>query len=362
MSTTGTLYEAYERFHLTGPEFSGDEHGNNGLTNHGPMAAEALARRGFETDIPRWVDRYVDRLVEMPRARQPITDADWREALGDGRRIGDWTAYFTRCAAERPWTDVLAQWWPRLLPGIAAGATHGVIRVGHAVRTLTHTNTADGNASAASVAELAHGLAFWAARCRTIPGATAPSGLLDPAQALSQVPHLPEQNGLIAHRLGRLTDVPGWSRAQAALRAPADDDDVVRLLQHLVDAATERYLTHGHGSPVLLVHTATAPNAVLHTLPVLPRALWAPSLTAVWSASAAIISAYEPTYAIPRDELPFAPTTADPVSEAVLRSVDHGDEHVIKFTDTAAESYERTGNPDALAAAARAGDLITPSH
>jgi len=28
-----------------------------------------------------------------------------------------------------------------------------------------------------------------------------------------------------------------------------------------------RYLAHGHGSPVLLVDTATAPNAVLHTLP-----------------------------------------------------------------------------------------------
>lgn len=357
MTTSDALYDAYERFHGTGPEFGGDEHGNNGLTNHGPMAVETLVRRGFEGDVPRWVDRYVDRLVELPGAQQAITEDNWHEALGDGRRVGDWVAHFTRSVTEQPWTEVLALWWPRLLPGIAAGATHGVIRVGHAVRTLT-----DAGGGLPAQYELAHGLAFWAARCRTIPGATDPSGVLDPAQALAQVPHLPEQNGLIVHRLGRLAELPGWPQAQAALRAPADDQDVVTLLQHMVDAAVLRYLSHGHGSPVLLVHTATAPNAVLHTLPVLPRPLWAPSLAAVWSAGAAIVSAYEPTYAIPRDELPTAPDATDPVSDTLWRAVEHGDEHVIKFTDTAAESFERTGNPDALAAAGRAADLTTPSR
>jgi hypothetical protein len=40
------------------------------------------------------------------------------------------------------------------------------------------------------------------------------------------------------------------------------------------------------------------------------------------------------------------------------RAVDHGDEHVIKFTDTAAEVYTRTGHVDARAAALRVGTLI----
>ena len=40
------------------------------------------------------------------------------------------------------------------------------------------------------------------------------------------------------------------------------------------------------------------------------------------------------------------------------RAVDHGDEHVIKFTDTAAEAYARTGQPGTLAAALRAAALI----
>ena len=130
------LEQAYERLHLTGPDFGGDEEGNNGLSNHGPMAVEVLVRRGHELDVPRWVDAYVPRLEELPRASAQITDENWRDALGDGRRIGDWTEFFTRQVAERPWREVLATWWPRLLGGIAAGATHGVIRVGHSVRTL----------------------------------------------------------------------------------------------------------------------------------------------------------------------------------------------------------------------------------
>ncbi|HJZ25907.1 MAG TPA: questin oxidase family protein, partial [Streptosporangiaceae bacterium] len=158
------LTEAYERFHRTGPEWGADQ-----LTNHGPMAVEVLVRRGRAEVVPRWVDAYIRRLDELPRATGEITDASWPEALGDGRRIGDWTAYFTRQLAEQPWREVLATWWPRLLPGIAAGATHGVIRTGHVVRTLL-----DGPQDQPALDELAHALAFWAARARSVPPSAGP--------------------------------------------------------------------------------------------------------------------------------------------------------------------------------------------
>jgi hypothetical protein len=46
------------------------------------------------------------------------------------------------------------------------------------------------------------------------------------------------------------------------------------------------------------------------------------------------------------------------VTETFAQAVEHGDEHVIKFADTAADVYARTGNADALAAAIRATQLI----
>lgn len=168
---TEVLDEAYTRLHEMGPEFDGDEEGNNGLSNHGPMVAEVLVRRGFDETVPRWVDRYLPRLEGVRGPDEVITDMNWRSALGDGHRLGDRVAFFRRSLAEQAWRDVLVTWWPRLLPGIAASATHGVIRVGHAVSTLT-----GGDESAPAVAELAHGLAFWAGRSRTVPGVDALAG------------------------------------------------------------------------------------------------------------------------------------------------------------------------------------------
>jgi hypothetical protein len=345
---TGILNEAYERFRDTGPEW-----GENRLTNHGPMAAEVLVRRGHEAQVHHWVDAYLRRLDDLPAASDPITDDTWRDALGDERRIGDWTAYLRRQVADAPWRDVLHTWWPRLLPGIVAGATHGVIRVGHAVRTLL-----SGDEDPVVVTELANGLAFWAARSLAVPGATAPTGRLDPAAAVAALPRIADQSGTVAARFGQFADVPGWSDSLAALRAPAGPQDTADQLADLIAATTVHYLGHGQASPVLLVHAATAPNAVLRTLPALPTELWAPSLAAVWSASAAILSAYAPATAVPRDELPVVEPGPDAIASTIDIATAHGDEHVIKFSDTAVDVFARTGEPDALAAAARVATLI----
>ena len=82
-NTGGVLNEAYQRFHRTGPEWGEDQ-----LTNHGPMAVEVLVRRGYADVVGGWVDRYERRLDLLPTAGDRITDENWAEALGAGRRIG----------------------------------------------------------------------------------------------------------------------------------------------------------------------------------------------------------------------------------------------------------------------------------
>lgn len=341
------LLAAYERLHDNGPEFGGDEEGNHGLTNHGPMAAEVMVRRGLDIDVERWLDRYVTRLADLPTPSARITD--WRAALGDARRIADWTAYFRSELRARPWRDTLATWWPRLLPGIAAGSTHGVIRVGHAVRTLRAAT------SPQALDELANGLAFWAARFRSIPTGAVGMAVGGAAAALDALPELPDRSGFIAHRLTRLAAMPEWPGAVAALPAPAAASGVPEALAALVDAATVRYLRVGRDAPVLLVHTATAPNAILHCLPVLPESLWRQSFVAAWAAAAAITV----TYAGPPTRHPSTVREAsDPTGVLLDRAADHRDEHVLKFADTAVESFDRTGDPGALAAAHLAADLI----
>ncbi|WNI24274.1 questin oxidase family protein [Streptomyces sp. ITFR-16] len=299
---SGTLDEALERIHSFGPE----RHG--WLTNHAPMAVEALVRRGQAPTVHRWLDHYRAKLEDMPDRVAEVTPANWREALGDPGRIADWTVYFERETAERPWREVLAEWWPRLLPGIAAGATHPVIRVGHSIRTLL-----DGERNAPRTTELAHGLGYWAAR----------------------------------HRLGRLTGFPQWPGQPVT-----GPDDARDRLAELVRAATHRYAAYGHGEPIMLVHAATAPNAVLRALPALPRELWAASLEAAWAASAAVTAAYTPA----EPAAVRAEAGGLSAEEVFARAAAHGDDHTIKFSDTALD----VADAPALTAALRAVELNPP--
>ncbi len=343
MRTEDLLDEAYERLHRTGPEFEG------WLTNHGPMAAESMVRRGHAREVHRWLDGYVRRLEELPRGTWPIAADDWRAALGDPHRLGDWLAFFDREVREQPWRAVLETWWPRLLPGIAAGATHGVIRTGHAVHALSSHE--DGP----RLAEFGQALGYWAARWQPVPATAAPSGSAGSPHALAGIPRVPDQQKGINHRLDQLAGVPDWTSALSALKPAADAEQARDRIAELADAATLRYLSSAHGSAIMLVHSATAPTAVLRTLPALPTTLWVASLAAAWTASAAVTAAYAPAELMPRTSLPTAPGSAE---EVFARAVLHQDEHVIKLADTCLDVYQRTSDPDALAAVIRAMDLI----
>ncbi|WP_062217660.1 questin oxidase family protein [Streptomyces sp. NBRC 109706] len=339
----GTLDEGLERLHRTGPEFVG------WLTNHGPMAVEALVRRGQGRRVHRWIDAYQRRLEDRPAPFGRITAANWHDRLGDARYLTDWSVYFRERLAERPWPEVLVEWWPRLLPGIAGGSTHPVIRVGHAVRVLL----TDG-ASGPRVAELAEGLGYWAARHRRLPERRTPlpPGADDPAAALRAVLPVADRSGGINHRLGQLDGLPGWERA-----LPTDPVDARRRLAELVRAAAGYYVGHARGGPVMLVHAVTAPNAVLRTLPALPPALWRRSVDAAWAASAAVVAGYAPA---------GGPTAAPPggpldAAEMFDRAAEHGDEHVIKLADTLWDLWEADpDDPLPGVAASRAVELIEP--
>lgn len=182
LTATSNYDEALERFHRTGPEFDGF------LSNHGPMVVEALERWGHDDDIRSWTDRYLTRLDELPRSTWPIEADNWREARGQHQRAADWIDVFRDALSDQPWKHVLAIWWPRLLPGIAAGATHGVIRLGHAAAALNSLETAP------RLDELAHALGYWAARWQAVPIIT-PIGDRTAPDLITRLPRIADQQG-----------------------------------------------------------------------------------------------------------------------------------------------------------------------
>ncbi len=352
------LLEAYQRFHRTGPEWGGHH-----LSNHGPMAVEAMIRHGHADSVHRWIDNYTQRLEEPPRGLTPVTEDDWQEALGDLKRVADWTTLFYREVAERPWREVLATWWPRLVPGIIGGTAHGAIRVGHVVHSLLAAEARPGAVDSRDnpyVIELADALGYWAA-CWT-PVAGDPSrrhGSLRPADALAAVPTVADQEKGVPYRVSQLPTTDGWQSALGALRAASDPEQVPTLLSQLIDATVFRYLSYGHGHAVMLVHASTAPTAVLRVLPALPRTQWTASMDAAWQASAALTAACTPQHAADRTDLTVHTDGVATIEDTMALAVDQGDEHVIKFADTAVDVFARSGDRDALAAASRCAELIT---
>ena len=101
------------------------------------------------------------------------------------------------------------------------------------------------------------------------------------------------------------------------------------------------------------MHAATAPAAVLRTLPALPPDLHGPSLAAAWAAAAAVTAAYSPATPAGRE----VPAPGSP-AEVMRRAADDGDAHAIKFADAAIELWVRDPDPLLLAASRQATQLI----
>jgi hypothetical protein len=332
------LDEALLRLAPTGPEFHG------GLSNHGPMVAEALVRLGAPEAVPGWISGYLPRLDARPDARERI--ADWRAALGDKRRIGDWTALFTVALAESPWSDVLAVWWPRLTPGLAAGATHGVIRVGQAVRALAEEETEPRRM------ELAHALAYWASAYAELPGRPLTSGVRTMEQAAAVLPVLElAPRGLISEHLGNLKGLPQFADAVNALRPPSD---VPADLIELSRVFSGVFVAHARHAPIAFVHAVTAPVAVSSILDHLPQETWRGTYDRLWQMSAALYSGY--AY---RSVAEPAPEADPPGPEELAgRAAQTGEEHAIKLTEAALRQYAVTGDPVFRQAAARAIEVL----
>ena len=133
------------------------------------MGAEAMVAMGRADDVVPWVEEYLPQLRPAPASVRHVSREDWREALGDIRRVADWVAFFDRELAEAPWQRVLACWVPLLAPAIMAAATHGLLRTAHAARSLAESETPH------RLHELAQGLGYWAARYQELPGSPSPN-------------------------------------------------------------------------------------------------------------------------------------------------------------------------------------------
>ncbi len=347
MNANTPLDDVLDRFSTTGPEFG------PGLSNHGPMAAEALVRMGRSDAIEGWSEWYVRarRLGAHPEPRNSISEAHWREALGSMGRAGDWIAFFEREVRERPWLEVLETWVARLAPGIMAGATHGILRVAHAVRTLNEGE------SPARLHELAEGLGYWAARYQELPTTHGDPGTMNVPEALALVPRVAPAR----RTYGLIFDAVKVIESDAfapVVNHVATDGDADAFVSDLTRTFVRHYLANAERSAIGFVHTVTAPSALRTLAPHLSAATREAMLRYGWQACASIYAAYGDVAA---GEEPSAdPKIEFDADDLIEQAVAARDEHAIKFTEACLKEHRITGDPAFIVAAQDAVARLRP--
>ena len=338
MSGEGAMEDALALLAKTGPEYAGR------LANHGPMAAEALVTLERPDAVVPWVESYRKRLREHPSGTRAIDPKAWREALGEGGRVGDWIVFFDQALDEQPWRAVLAEWTPRLSPGIIAAAFHGVIRTAHAVRSLGARETP------ARRRELAEGLAYWAATYNALPESRERKDRSRlPSQAIADVQAVPadkrQSYGNITDRLRPLDTFAPFAGVADLVDATGDSS---AFISDLTETFARAYLVNvpKGGSVITYLHGVTGPSAMRLLLPHLDASAKSQMLRYGWQGAAGM-------YAASGGE-PGAPKVGEAAGtfdDLIDRAIATRDEHAIKFTEACRREHALNPKPAYLAAA-----------
>jgi hypothetical protein len=316
----------------------------NGNSNHAPMVAEALCALGRSDAVMPWIACYRERMLPRPAASDRIDRQDWRTALGDRRRFADWSVFFEEQLREAPWREALDRWVERLMPGFCAAATHGVIRVGHAARSLAAEETPQ------RLGELAGAFASWAATYQELPAHShAANGRLRPHEAITRVAVVPnDRRNQVGNITAALTALDDMAEFAPSLGLIDTSGELAPLVAEITEVFTRVYLANAYDirTTIAFIHGVTSPAALGNIARETSEPTARAALRYAWQSGCALYACFGGATTMAPD---IGPREADE-KELIDRAVAHGDEHVIKFTEACLSRHGREPSPAYLAA------------
>jgi hypothetical protein len=329
-----------------GPELS------NGFTNHAPMVTEALSAMGRADMVMQWLTRdWPLRTSTMPRHAASHTITDWQAALGNNAPF-DWSAYLLDELKGERWQDFAVRWTARLAPGISSDAAHGVIRAGHAVRSIGERQTPE------RLCELADAFGMWAASYATLPVADYPGKPVSARDAIALVPFSPGDaritRGGFTSGLASLHQFSGFAPVIGMIDVRGDPSQTI---SQLTETFARVYLANAYDSYTVIafIHGVTACVALRSLAPFLSADETRAALRYAWQTGAALYSVYGTAKPDNKD----VPTPKETPGELIALAIATHDDHAIKFTEACLR--ENAFNPSAayLAAARHAIRILS---
>jgi hypothetical protein len=152
------------------------------LANHLPMVLEAMGRLGAS---PERLEEYAafynteHAVPPMPPRVAPLTEDTWRSAIGRREREADLRDFFAETVSRMGGAEAIRRYLPEMFPGVAASATHGLMRLAYAVLRRDE-------------AEIGNALGYWAATYLHFPvragEALPPAGPVELVLAMQREP------------------------------------------------------------------------------------------------------------------------------------------------------------------------------
>lgn len=294
-----------------------------GLANHLPMALIALDRMGAGAAAMRaFAAHYANRLV---RYADESGVADPREHLGAGKHYAQIARHFRQRIEEAGSDAVLREWVPVLMPGLATGAFHSMIRLAYAV-------------DAADDAQVALALAYWVTAYKPLPMSNevahdSPAAIA--ARLANAVKGQVFEGGTIGDRMRQAAVHP-------ALSATAVQPEHLSLR----DIAQFSIGAYAVRENFTILHTVTGCHAFRLLLPFAGDGQ--PMLRHLWQA---VLVAYLTTIGQDREPAPAVPLL--PVDQIRVRACSSLNDHVIKICYTALCECREYGDDRYLAVASR---------
>ena len=297
----------------------------NGLSNHLPMALIALDRMGASpTQLEAFYARYAPRLTRRPQSDAPL---DPRESFGVERNFEGVFAYFRALLAAEGKERVLQTWLPLLMPGVATGAFHPMIRLAYALDAYEES-------------EMAFGLASWVAEHRSLGDLGAPTRrtLDEIVEPLShEIAQHDLNSSLIIDRMVEVSQLPAVRVAATQpehLEFAEVANFAIRMYAAREDFTVLHMVTGCHAFRLLIPYLDDAANATRH--------LWH-----------AMMLAYLSTGLIPQRLNAGSAATDLDWPRCLARAVQSDNDHVIKLAYTAWREASVTHDPLYLYAACR---------
>jgi hypothetical protein len=331
--TSDTMDEALEYLSQRGPIYRGY------LSNHGPMAAEALVRLGRDDAVMPYLEWYSSRLEGRPSPHGRVDGTNWREMLGQHEEFAAWLRFLEAELAERPWPEVLDTWAARLAPGLRGALLHGLIRTGHAARSLSERETPP------RLRELAEGLALWAAWHDELPETSEAGETLPARRAFERLPLLSREQRGDRAAMEERGSVPGFEAVAGML----DVTEPMTALSETTEAYAGLYAGNAAlpgNSPIILVHAVTGPSAVRLIAPHVTLETQRRLVRYAWQAAAKINASWNfEGVATPDEDVSI--DRDDVIDQAVATR----DEHATKLVEACLREHALNPRPVYLAVA-----------